>query len=130
MKSTRIAILIIGLLLPYAARIPGTFVHGSDWLTSYFGDNLMAIPLLEGFNAIAIGAILLATLTYRVKYSAWFPALFGFAYLAYMHSRLDLASDAQAPVALVFIPILALPCTLAGWVPGFIFDLLWRYFTR
>lgn len=45
---------------------------------------------------------------YKRPSSVWVPALLGFGFLAFAHYSLDLASDAQAAIALAFIPIYAL----------------------
>lgn len=125
MRVARIVVVVIGILLPYLARIPGALQHGSHWLTSYFGDpghRLGAVLFFGAFNAIAWGSVLLATMTYRSPHAVWFPAVLGFGFLAFVHSTYDLASDAQAAVGLVFIPIYSLPFILAGWLLGLVFD--------
>lgn len=118
MRAARLAVVIIGIVLPYLARVPG----GTTWLRQYTSGGVGALLLLEGFNAIAWGAILATTFLYRRPSSVIFPALFGFGYLAYMHATLDLGSDAQAGIALIFIPIYALLPVLVGAVIGWFYD--------
>lgn len=118
MRAARIAVVIVGIALPYLARVPG----GTAWLHHYTSEGMAALLLLEGFNAIAWGAILATTFLYRRPSSVLFPALFGFGYLAYMHATLDLGSDAQAAIALIFIPIYALLPMLVGAVIGWFYD--------
>jgi hypothetical protein len=51
-----------------------------------------------------------------------FPSLFGFGFLAWAHYSLDLAADAQAAIALVFIPIYALLPIGIGGAIGYVVD--------
>lgn len=34
-QGPRLWILLVGILLPYLARLPGSLVYGFQWLTSY-----------------------------------------------------------------------------------------------
>lgn len=122
MIKTRWVIVMVGVLLPYAARLPGVLTNGPDWLWSYFGDGLGAVLLLGAFNAICWGAILVASNSYSNPHAAWFPALAGFAFPAFMHATLDLSSDPQAAIALVLIPLFSLPLVWVGWLAGRWFD--------
>jgi len=122
MIKTRIAIVAVGVVLPYAARLPGALTSGPDWLWSYFGDGLGAVLFFGAFNAICWGAILAASYTYRNPHAVWFPAVLGFVFSAFMHVSLDLSADAQAAIALALIPILSLPLVFVGWLVGRWFD--------
>ena len=127
MRRARIAVLIMGVFLPYMARIPGIFVHGVDWLTQYFGGEgvmhaIGAFLFFGMFEAICWGSILAATLTYRHARAVWFPAVCGFVLPIYAHLSLDLAADAQEAVALIFIPIYSLPFVFVGWLLGWLYD--------
>jgi hypothetical protein len=119
MKSIRVFTVVYGILHPYIARIPGSFLYGADWLLSYCGDNpVVSFLFFAPFNAICWGSILLATFTYRSACAAWFPFAFGFAVPMFCHSGLDVGTDAQAGIALVFVPIFALPLVVVGWLIG------------
>lgn len=118
----RWAVVIAGILLPYLVRVP----RGWHFLSQYLDTSLAGHLLLGGCNAIAWGAILLASLAYRYPASVLAPALAGFGFLAYAHFGLDLASDAQAPIALVFIPIYALLPIAIGAILGYVIDRLLR----
>lgn len=122
MRTARILVVLVGILLPYAARIPGTFTHGSGWLTSYWGFGPGAVLFLSAFNAICWASILAATFSYRSPRSVWFPPVLGFGLPTFAHANLDLNADAQAAIALVFIPIYALPLVFAGCLLGLWFD--------
>lgn len=129
MKAARISVVVIGILLPYLARIPGAILYGPEWLTSYFGDpghRLFATLFFGAFNAIAWGSVLLTTMTYRSPHATWFPAMFGFGFLALVHGIYDLTSDAQAAIGLIFIPIYSLPFVLVGWLLGLGLDWFWQ----
>ncbi len=122
MAVARGLVAIAGVLLPYAARLPGISMHGAKWFTAYWEVGWYGTVFFGMFNAVCWGSIVVATLTYRHVRSVWFPALFGFASRVYQHATLDLAADAQAPIALVFIPFLTLPYVVAGWLVGLAFD--------
>ena len=116
MKTLRIAITVIGILLPYAARIP----RGSDWLQQYTDTSVDGFLFFGAFNAIAWGALLGASFLFRHPRPMLLPCLLGFGFLAWAHYNLDLAADAQAAIALVLIPIFAVvPIAIGvglGWI--------------
>lgn len=118
MHSARILVILVGLVLPYAARVP----RGLQWLEQYTQAGLGAWLFLSAFNAIAWVALLAVSLTYQRPSSLLAPSLLGFGFLAWAHYSLDLAADAQAAIALVFIPIYALGPLLVGAAIGFVLD--------
>jgi|GEM_PF-631785 len=118
MRKTRWLVLLVGVLLPYVARLPG----GLEWFLPYANAGIAGALLLGGFNAIAWGAILLASHFYRRPSSLLIPSILGFGFLAYAHYSLDLAADAQAAIAIVFIPIYALVPIGAGSIIGYLVD--------
>lgn len=122
MGRARWMVVLVGILLPYLARLP----HGLEWLQQYTGLGLAGWLFLGALNAIAWGAILLASLLYRRPLSLLVPAVLGFAFLAYAHHGLDLSADAQAGVALVFIPLYALVPIAVGAVIGYVVDRIAR----
>jgi hypothetical protein len=122
MRRVRMVILIFGVLLPYLMRLPGMLFHGPAWLTSYFGNSLLAFLLINAFQAINWLPLYLGTLALRHPRSAIVAAAIGFALPIYGHATLNLASDAQAAVALFVIPIFSLPLVLIGWITGFFID--------
>ncbi len=126
MVAARIAVALIGIALPYLARIPGMVSRGPDWLTSYFGSGLGAFVFFGAFNAINWGAIVLASLAFRSIPAVVVAAAVGFALPIYAHATLDLASDAQAAIGLIFIPIFSLPLVGLGWLLGLGVDWAWR----
>ncbi len=117
-RNARLAIVLIGILLPYAARLPG----GIAWLQQYTDAGLNGFLFLSAFNAIAWGALLAISFLYRHALSMAVPAVLGFGFLAWAHCTLDLNSDAQAAVGLVFIPIYALLPIVVGGVAGYLLD--------
>lgn len=118
MRMTRVIIALVGIFLPYAARLP----RGLAWLAQYTDVGLGGYLLFGAFNAIAWGAILAASLLYRHPASVLFPALCGFGFLTWAHASLDLAADAQAAIALAFIPIYALLPIAIGTAIGYLVD--------
>jgi len=79
MRNARIVVIVMGVLLPFAARLPG----GLDWMGQYLQGSVGLLLLVSGFNAIAWGAILACSLAYKRPASLVLPALFGFAFLAW-----------------------------------------------
>lgn len=123
MLKIRIAIVVVGILLPYLVRIPG----GSSWLHQYTDVGIGGFLFFGIFNAIPWIAILSFTFLYKRKLSIIAPALFGFIPLAWVHSVYDLSADAQAAIGLVFIPIYALVPIAMGGIIGYLID---RYAAR
>lgn len=118
MRKARLIVVLVGIVLPYAARLP----RGIGWLQQYTDNGLGAALFLSAFNAIAWGAIVAASFLYRRPSSIWAPALPGFAFLAYAHGSLDLAADAQSALGLVFIPIYALVPIAVGAIVGYVLE--------
>jgi hypothetical protein len=118
MTAARIAIAILGILFPYIARLPG----GTAWVSQYTGNGVGAFMLLGAFNAVAWGSMIALSFLFRRPASLLFPCVAGFTFLAWAHYKLDLAADAQAAVALVFIPVFALLPIAVGGVFGYFFD--------
>ncbi|MGV7167577.1 hypothetical protein [Xanthomonas citri] len=114
----RLLLVLTGLVLPYAARVP----FGLDWVRQYTDVGLGGWLLSGGFNAIAWGALLGISFLYRRPIALLVPCLIGFGVLAWAHATLDLRADAQSALALIFVPIYALlPITLGG-VLGYVLD--------
>jgi len=118
MRKARILVVLVGLLLPYAARLP----RGAEWLHQYTDVSLGGWLFFGAFTAIAWGAILAVSFLYRQPVSLLVPSLLGFGFLAWAHYTLDLAADAQAAIALIFIPIVALAPILVGAAIGYFLD--------
>lgn len=123
MNIARIIVAVIGIAFPYLARFP----RGMEWVAQYTNTGLVGFLLLGAFNALAWGSIIGVSFLYRRVIAMLFPALFGFGFLGWAHYSLDLRTDAQAAISLVFIPILSLAAILAGGVLGLVFD---RYLGR
>jgi hypothetical protein len=118
MARARLLVAVLGILLPYLARLP----RGMDWLAQYTHAGLAGFLFLGAFNAIAWLAIIAISWAYRRPASILAPALPGFAVLAWAHHAIDLSADAQAAVALIFVPIHALPAIAIGGVLGYLVD--------
>ena len=114
----RVSIVLFGISLPYLARVPGSLTRGPDWLDSYLEMGVGGFVFFGSLNAFCWGAVLAFTLSYRHATTALFPAVLGFAFPACAHATLDLSSDAQAAIALIFIPIYSLPLVAAGGLIG------------
>lgn len=118
MNVMRLVIVIVGILLPYAVRIP----FGPAWVMQYTSAGVVGFVFLEACNAIAWGSLIALSGVIRRPAALLIPCALGFGYLAWAHATLDLAADAQAGIAVVFIPIHALlPIALGGLV-GIVVD--------
>ena len=122
MRGARFVVVAVGLALPYVARLP----RGVEWVRQYTDTDLRGWLFTEAFNAIAWGAILAISFMYRRPTSLIAPCLIGFGFLAWAHNTLDLRADAQAAIALIFIPIYALVPIGIGGIIGLIVDLRLR----
>lgn len=120
--QTRVAIALIGIGLPFLARIPGIYYYRPDWLTSYLGGGIVGLALISGFNAINWGSILLVTCYFRSARAIAIVAAIGFALPALGHATLDLRADAQSAIAIPMFPIMALPLVGLGWLVGHFVD--------
>lgn len=118
MTASRLAIVIVGVLLPYAARLPG----GAAWVRQYTEAGIGGFVFIQAFNALAWGSLL--ALSFRIRRPAWLllPCLAGFGFLAWAHCRLDLAADAQAAIAVVFFPVYALVPIAVGGLAAYALD--------
>ncbi|UXA51375.1 hypothetical protein M0D46_07730 [Xanthomonas prunicola] len=118
MRNSRFILVLVGVLLPYAARLP----RGVEWLAQYTGTAIGGWLFFAALNAIAWGALLGISFLYRRPVSLGIPCALGFGALAWAHNTLDLRSDAQAAIALVFIPIHALVPIAIGGLLGYVVD--------
>lgn len=118
MLKARLAVIVIGILLPYLARLPG----GTDWLAQYTDAGIAGALLLSLLNAIAWGSVLLISFFYRQPLSVLTAALPGFAFLAWAHYSLDLSADGQSALGIVLFPLYALLPILVGGVTGYLLD--------
>ena len=117
-NKTRIIVAIVGILLPYLVRIP----RGGAWVQQYTDGGLGEFLLIGAFNAIAWGSIVALSFLFRKPTPLLIPCVLGFTFLAWAHYTLDLASSAQASIALIFIPIYALLPIALGGALGYVLD--------
>ncbi|MEI7945353.1 MAG: hypothetical protein WCJ02_01590 [bacterium] len=103
-----VVILVYVNFIPYACRI----WRGLDWVAQYLPDNkdqlisgLIFVGIFASLPAIPLAAVFLLR--------KWIPVTFvlsiivATALLGFWHHNYDLASDAQAAIGLIFIPIIA-----------------------
>jgi ACR3 family arsenite efflux pump ArsB len=122
MQRARLIVIVVGILLPYLARIPGAFIKGKSWFTSYFDGGIGGTAFICVLQALCWGSILLASLKYQHPSTIWFPAVFGFVGVAIAHACLNLSSSSTAAIGLVAIPLLSVPLVLIGWLVGLWFE--------
>jgi hypothetical protein len=117
----------IGILLPYLARLPGVARHGSTWLTSYF-PSFGAMVFLGVFNLLPVATLFaLRRLDKNRDVPVRVAAFLAYLFLFYNHAVLNLAADAQAAIALIFIPVAAVPVALIGYGCGLLCEKLAKY---
>ena len=117
MRGARRLVIVVGVLLPYVVRVP----RGAGWVAQYL-NGLDSFLVINGFNAIAWGAILLAGIFYRRPSTLLYPAVPGFGLLASTHFMLDRNSDALASLAWVFFPVFALIPIAVGAAVGYVVE--------
>lgn len=118
MHKARIIVIIIGVFVPYLARLPG----GMDTLGQYVGAGFLGFLLIEALNSVTWGSILAISFSYKRQALIVFPSLLGFGYLAFQHYSLDLSSNPNAPIALAIIPFYSLVPIGIGGVIGYVID--------
>jgi hypothetical protein len=107
------------MALPYVARVPGTLIHGLSWLTSYTSTGIGGFWLIESANALSWGPLVLLSYLVRRPVVLALPAVLGLGFVGYAHATIDLAADAQNAVALIFVPVYAVPIALVAFVVSF-----------
>jgi hypothetical protein len=107
MSLARVRIALVGILLPYLARLPGTVTHGANWFTSYLEPDLVFTVVFQGLNAIGWGGLVL--LSYLVTNRAVLiaPAVLGFGFIAIVHAEATFDGPFDGLVVL-FVPVYAL----------------------
>lgn len=118
MKIARMMIVLVGVFLPYIVRIP----RGADFTAQYLELDKDGHAFIFAFNAIAWGSLLAISFLYRHPASLLAPCGLGFSYLAWAHFMNDLAAEALASIAFIFIPIYALLPIGMGAFFGMIVD--------
>jgi hypothetical protein len=109
-KLILLLLVLIGMPLPFAANIIGGIVNGFSpgqyiFQHNSFVVNIGGILFLSGFNAIAIGVAFASFLMLENCHIIlrWLPTIAGYVLLTVLHFHLNLSSDAQAAIAVVFI---------------------------
>jgi len=123
MKSARIMVVIVGVALPYLARLPG----GWGWVGQAAETGFLGFLFFGAFNAIAWGSIFCVSFIYRRAVSLIFPAAIGLGYLARAYYKLDFKTDAEPGLWLIFLPIYSLGYVFVGVCIGLVVD---RVLTR
>ncbi len=122
MRKARFIIVLVGIALPYLARLP----RGSEWLRQYTDLSFGGCLFLGALNAISWGGILAVSFKYERPVSLLAPCILGFGFLAWAHGTLDLSADPQAAIAWVIIPFYAFVPIAVGGVLGYVVDRILR----
>lgn len=117
-------VLVLGLLLPYLARIPLSFVRGWDWLLAYL-PSVNGVLFFSSFNLLAVLPLTVlawASASWGTPVAFWVvAALFIIVTLAF-HAIYDLSTDAQAAIGLVAVPAFICWGTAALGLIGFFLE--------
>ena len=119
MHKARVMIVVIGIVLPYLARVP----QGAEWLGQYTNTGFGGWLFFSALNAIAWGCLLTLSFNYQRPVSLLAPCILGFGFLAWAHgTQVDLNADPQAAIALVIVPVCALGPIAIGGILGYFVD--------
>ncbi len=122
MRKARLIVAVVGILLPYLARMP----RGIEWLKQYTDTDFGGWLFFAALNAVAWGCILALSFKYERPASLLAPCILGFGYLAWAYGTLDLSANPNAAIALVIIPFYALVPIAVGGILGYIVDRMLR----
>lgn len=121
--ALRIGVLLVGVALPFLARVPlALLTRGWQWLTDYTALPLEGILFLSLMNLVDWAPVVATCWILRAPTAIVTTAIVGYALPAVLHALIDLRSDAQAAIALMFLPFGALPGVLVGCVLGRMVD--------
>lgn len=106
------------LLVPYLARLPGVFIHGSEWLQSYV-TGIGAILFLCALSAIhGVALYVVGKISKKNPLTFWFAFGLSVGYLLWAHGSINLSASSTAAIGLIFIPVSAAFIVGAGAVVG------------
>ncbi|HNW92578.1 MAG TPA: hypothetical protein PKM88_06695, partial [bacterium] len=101
-------------------------LYGWPWIDQYLSCALDGWLFFEACNLVAVAAAVVCVLLFGGRRAFWLPVGLGYGALFAMHASIDLAADAQAAVALVFIPVFAVPMFAAGVAAVWLYGLFRR----
>lgn len=116
-RRVRWAVVLVGVGLPYAAQL-----GQAGWQT-YMDSGWQGQLFMAALGAVLWLPLLALTWLYRYPLSMLPPALLGLGFALWGHASVDLAADAQAALALIFIPLWALVPAAVGALMGAGMDL-------
>jgi len=114
-KFAIVGIVILGLVIPYIAGGIGAAIYGfKPW---FYGMGIAGVPLVALFSCVAIG---IAGVIYHASRRfgnllKYLPVICGYIGFAYMYLGFDISGDAQAGIALIFIPIWSIFFFIIGY---------------
>jgi hypothetical protein len=109
---------VLGLLIPFVARLPAVPLRGWEWFTDYL-PGWDALLFFSAFNLIPAAALYVAgRASKRAPAAFWFAFAAVAGFLLWAHGSINLRSSSTAAIGLIFIPIYAVGAVAAGWVLG------------
>lgn len=116
-RRIRWTLVLLGVLLPYVAQLG----HARGWQL-YMDSGWAGHLLLAGMGAVLWLPLWALTWCYQDTKSIWPPAVLGLGAAFWMHVSVDLTADAQAGLAVVMVPLLALVPLAVGALMGWGMD--------
>lgn len=116
--------MVVALLVPLIARLPGVPFHGFDWFTAYFFGG-WGFLFFSAFNAVpGLSLYVVGRASGGAPLRFWITAAVLVAFLMWAHGSINLRSSSTAAISLIFIPIYAVAAVVAGWLLGLCLALL------
>lgn len=116
-RRTRWLLVLLGVLLPYAAQL-----DNGNGLQVYTDSGWAGNLFLWGMGAVLWLPLLALTWLYRYPASIWWPAVMGLGFAFWLHLSVDFSADAQAGLAVVLIPLISLAPLAVGALIGWGMD--------
>ena len=109
---------VLGLLIPFLARLPIVPFRGWEWLTDYM-PGWEGLLFFSAFNLVPATALFVAGIaSKRAPLAFWFALAAMAGFLLWAHGGIDLRSSSTAAIALIFIPMYAVAAVAVGWLLG------------
>src|ERR1041385_6069187 len=118
-----LVVILIGIFLPYVARLVGTIKHGVHWFLDYV-PSIGAVLFFSVFDAIVPASLFMLRIFNPNRNIPFLcAASLGYIGMFLFHATFDLGSSSTAAVAFLFVPaILGVPLVLLGWGVGILVE--------
>lgn len=118
-KHLFLTCVLVGLLVPFIARLPNVPTRGWEWFTDYLPG--IGFLFFGAFNLVPAGVLYgLGRASRRAPIAFWLSLAVAVAFLIWAHGTINLRSSSTAAIGLLFIPIYGAGAAIAGWVVGLV----------